>query len=357
MSTEQSSQTGTRFIIYRNWTSLIGVVVASASGFCFVLLMVLDSFAHETSPYFGILTYLVSPAFLVLGLFLFCLGWLVHRRRVARSVSVAALTRFTIDLSSPRDRKRLVAFLAGTAVFLLVSSVGSYQTYHVTKSVMFCGQACHTVMEPQYVAYQHSPHARVECTACHIRPGAKGFVAAKFNGLHQVYATLLGKVDRPINPHDKIHIDQRTCEQCHWPARFAGNLDRTFAHFLDDSTNTPYSVRLLLKVGGGDPTHGPVGGIHWHMNLANKVEYIATDPLRQKIPWVRLTDAKGNVTEFRTREFKDDPAKHLLRTMDCMDCHNRPAHHFRTPNDAVDLAMSGGRISTNLPSIKREAVL
>src|ERR1051326_286304 len=258
MSTEQSAASGTRFIIYRNWTSLIGVVVALASGFCFVLLMIMDYFAHETSPYVGILTYLVSPAFLVLGLFLICLGWLLHRRRVGRNVSGSA--RFTIDLSRPGDRKRLVAFLAGSAMFLLVSSIGSYQTYHVTKSVQFCGEACHTVREPQYVAYHFSPHARVECTACHIGPGAKSFVAAKFNGLHQVYATMLGKVDRPIDGHNKIHIDQHTCEQCHWPARFAGNLDRTFTHFLDDTTNTPYSVRLLLKVRGGDPTPGPVGG-------------------------------------------------------------------------------------------------
>ena len=48
---------------------------------------------------------------------------------------------------------------------------------------------------------------------------------------------------------------------------------------------------MLMKVGGGDPTHGPVGGIHWHMNVGNKVEYIATDEARQKIPWVRMTDA------------------------------------------------------------------
>src|SRR5947207_15729070 len=109
MSTEQPSQSRTRFIIYRNWTSLIGVVVASASGFCFVLLMIMDYFAHETSPYLGILTYLVSPAFLVLGLFLICLSWFLHPRRVARGVSGGVPTRFTIDLSRPRDRKRLVA--------------------------------------------------------------------------------------------------------------------------------------------------------------------------------------------------------------------------------------------------------
>src|SRR5437870_3386132 len=321
MITKPSPNPSMRFGVFRNWLSLAGVVVAAASLFSFVLLMTMDYFAKEESLYLGILTYLVSPLFFVLGLMLVGAGWVTHRHQRARAVPGLSLMRFAIDLSRPKDRWRLFFFLLASGIFLLVSSVGSYQTYHVTKSVMFCGEACHTVMEPQYVAYQHSPHARVECTACHIAPGAESFVRAKFNGLHQVYATVLDKVDRPINAHDKIHIDQHTCEQCHWPNRFVGNLDRTFSHFLDDATNTPYSVRLLLKVGGGDPTHGPVGGIHWHMNLANKVEYIATDPMRQKIPWVRLTDAKGAVTEFRTASFKDDPAKHAIHTMDCMDCH------------------------------------
>jgi len=352
-----SSKTPGRFSRFQNWFSLAGVVLALASLFSFLLLLTLDYFAKEESPYLGILTYIVAPFFCVSGLLLVALGWLVNRRQVARGQPGFSPTRFTIDLSRPRDRKYLAVFIAGSAMILLVSSIGSYQTYHVTKSVKFCGEACHTVMQPQYVAYQLSPHARVRCTDCHIGPGAKSFVKSKMNGLHQVYATVLGKVQCPINGHEKIQIDQRICEQCHWPERFVGNLDRRFTHFLDDTTNTPYSVRMLLKVGGADPTHGPVGGIHWHMNVANKVEYIATDPLRQKIPWVRLTDAKGLVTEFRSPKFKDDPAKHEIRTMDCMDCHNRPAHQFRTPNDAVDLAMALGRISTNLPAIKHTTVV
>ena len=346
-----------RFAIFRNWVSLAGVAVAAASLFSFLLLCTLDYFAHEPSPYLGILTYLVAPTFLIMGLVLIGVGWILHRRQRARAQARGTPFRFFIDLSLPRHRRLLGFFLAIAVVLLLISSVGSYQTYHVTKSVQFCGQACHSVMEPQFVTYQHSPHARVECTACHIAPGAKGFVQAKLGGLQQVFDTVFGEVEKPIKGWERVHIDQKTCEQCHWPKRSVGNLDRTYIHYLDDSTNTPYAVRLLLKVGGADPTHGPVGGIHWHMNLANKVEYLATDPQRQKIPFVRVTDANGQVTEFRTKEFKDDPAKHALRTMDCMDCHNRPAHHFRTPNDAVDLAMSLGKISTNLPAIKREAVV
>jgi hypothetical protein len=42
--------------------------------------------------------------------------------------------------------------------------------------------------------------------------------------------------------------------------------------------------------------------------------------------------------------------------MDCVDCHNRPAHNYRSPEYEVDLAMSEGRIDKTLPFIKREAV-
>src|SRR3954453_4461203 len=146
MSTEPSAKAAFRFGVFRNWLSLAGVVIALASLFSFILLMTMDYFAKEESPYLGILTYVVSPMFFVLGLFLIGVGWLVHHRQRARVSPGLSLTRFAIDLSRPRDRWRLFFFLIGSGVFLLVSSVGSYQTYHVTKSVMSCVQACHGVM-------------------------------------------------------------------------------------------------------------------------------------------------------------------------------------------------------------------
>ena len=207
-----------------------------------------------------------------------------------------------IDLSRPRDRRFLGFFLAGSALFLLVCAELSYHTYHYTESTQFCGQACHTVMKPELVTYYHGPHARVACAECHIGPGATWFVKSKLSGTYQVYAVAFNKYPRPMpTPIKNLRPAQETCEQCHWPKKFVGNLDRTYHYFLGDETNTPFTVRLMLKVGGGDPTHGPVGGIHWHMNVGNKIEYIATDDARQKIPWVRMTDRQGVVTEFRVK--------------------------------------------------------
>jgi hypothetical protein len=362
--TEPSTKPKLRYSPLKHWVSLIGVLVAAASVFSFVLLLLIDLFSAKRNPYIGILTYLVAPMFTLLGAILIGIGWIVHRRRLAHLAPGTSVSAVAIDFSQPKQLRNLIIFLICSALFLFVAAVGSYQTYHATESVQFCGQACHVPMKPQFEAYLHSPHARVGCTECHIGPGAANFFRAKLNGLNQVFQTALDGFPRPIKGHEKIHITQAICEQCHWPNKYVGNLDRTYHRYLDDTNNTPYSVRLLLKVGGGDPTHGPVGGIHWHMNVANKVEYIAydtakktNDPTRQKIPWIRFTDANGKVTEYRTKAFKEDPSKFPMHVMDCMDCHNRPAHQFRAPNDSVDLAIALGKISTNLPAIKRTAVL
>ena len=114
---------------------------------------------------------------------------------------------------------------------------------------------------------------------------------------------------------------------------------------------------MVLKVGGGDPTHGRVGGIHWHMSIANRIEYIATDKERQKIPWVRLTEiSSGKVTVYRLPTFTNDIGQFTIRTMDCIDCHNRPAHKFSSPNAAVNLALDLNSIERSLPWVKSNAV-
>src|SRR5208283_4423137 len=320
MNTEIIGKPPYRPSLLRNWMSLTGLVVVIGSLFSFLLLFMLDAVAHFSNPYLGILTYIIAPGFLISGLLLTVVG--VLRERHKRGGAVGLFPVVQVDLSRPRDRRRMAAFLAGSVFFLFLSAVGSYNTYHFSESVQFCGQTCHTVMKPELVTYQHGPHARVACVECHIGPGAAWFVKAKLSGTYQVYATLAKKYPTPIpTPVRNLRPAQETCEQCHWPKKFVGNLDRTLSYYLPDSSNSLYSVRLLLKVGGDDPTHGPVGGIHWHMNVANKIEYIATDEARQKIPWVRMTDRQGVVTEYRTKEFTNDVSQMPVRRIDCMDCH------------------------------------
>jgi hypothetical protein len=346
--------------LIHNWISLAGIVLATSSFFAVACLIALDFFRGFKNPYVGILTYVVAPAFLIAGLLMISAGalWERHRRRKLEPGVIPALPR--IDLNVPRQRHAFMAVVVVTVVFLLSTAVGSYRTYQFTESVTFCGKTCHTVMKPEYTAYQESPHARVACVQCHIGPGAGWFVKSKLSGAYQVYATLVNNYPRPIpTPIQNLRPARETCEQCHWPQRFFGEVERDFHHYLPDEQNSPWTIRLLVKIGGGDPSFGAVGGIHWHMAIANKIEYIASDPERQVIPWVRLTDRGGHVTVYQSTDNPLKPeqlAAAVPRLMDCIDCHNRPTHIYHSPVDSVDLALYTGRIQRAIPHIKKQAV-
>jgi nitrate/TMAO reductase-like tetraheme cytochrome c subunit len=347
-----------RFNRLRNWLSLAGMVLCVSAAFAFILLFAVDLFAAHANPYMGILAYVVAPMFFFMGLALVLGGYFLETRRIRKGVPRKE-NEFVlnVDLSRKRDRRLMVGFVGGSLGFLLLTAFGSYETYHLMETNSFCGETCHTPMEPEYKAYQHSAHAQVDCVACHIGPGTTAYIRTKLNGVKQMYHQILGDYDRPIqilNPN--LRLAQETCQTCHWSQKHFGDVPKTFRHYLADEENTPFTVQMILKVGGSDPVHGPVEGIHSHMNVSNKIEFIALDDQRQEIPWVRVTDANGKSTEYRTEKFTDDISKHTIRTMDCMDCHNRPAHKFLSPNDAVDQAMAMGRIDVSIPWAKSNIV-
>ena len=226
----------------------------------------------------------MAPAFLVIGLMLALLGAFLRHRQILKTSG--PLPPLRIDLTRPRDRRRLGFFLAGSVAVSAdlrprqLPDLPFHRIGPVLRPSLPRGDEARVD-----VTYLHSPHARVACAECHIGKGASWYVRSKLSGTYQVYATLADKYPRPIpTPVKNLRPAQETCEECHWPKKFVGNLEHTFYYFLSDETNTPFTVRMLLNVGGGDPTHGPVGGIHWHMNVGNKIEYIATDEARQKIP-------------------------------------------------------------------------
>jgi nitrate/TMAO reductase-like tetraheme cytochrome c subunit len=339
---------------FRNWISFIGLIIAVSALFAFLLLFTMDALAKFANPYVSILTYMGVPAFLIAGLLLMFVGaWRERRRRIHGG----AASSLQIDLNNAKDRRTLLSFTFGSVVFLLLTAVGSYNAFNFTESPTFCGDVCHKVMKPEKTTHDHGPHARVACVECHVGNGVSWFVKSKISGSYQLYAVAFNKYPTPIGtPIKNLRPSRDTCEECHWPQSFVGNLERTFNYFESDETNTPYSIRLLLKVGGSDPTRGPVGGIHWHNLPGNTVEYIATDKARQVIPWVRVTDAQGKVTIFKTRNFTNDVTKMDIRTMDCMDCHNRPSHRYLSPERAVNQAMALMKIDPGIPWIKTNAM-
>ena len=342
--------------LLRNYITLSGLALAATALANILVLVVIDVTSDQPNPYTGLLAYMVLPAFLVLGLLLAAFG--IWRERHRRLVAIAGdPMQLNIDLAHPKHQSRLAAFISIVVVFVLLSAFGSYRAYEFTDSTTFCGELCHSVMHPEAIAHDHSAHARVSCVECHVGSGANWYVKSKLSGTRQVFKTILNSYPRPIeSPVANLRPAAQTCEQCHWPRNFWGAQLKVFNHFSSDENNTPRQVRLLIKTGGGDPDNGmAMAGIHWHMNIANKIEY-RSDAKRQTISWVRLTDPKGNVTEYTSGGdlgAKDTPA---VRRMDCVDCHNRPTHKYNPPDRSVDQAMAATRISPTLPYAKQQGV-
>jgi hypothetical protein len=335
-----------------NWVGIFGLIMAGCSLFAALFLIVIDFFHGFRTPYMGILVYLIIPSFVWTGIVIAGVGvWLERRRR-----KKPAAAEVPVEVSDRRRKRHLVVALACTFLFLMLTSIGSYRAFQVTESPGFCGALCHTVMQPEYATYKNSPHARVRCTECHIGPGASWFVRSKLSGLYQVYATVTDIYPRPIPvPVQNLRPARETCEECHWPEQFFGWVELRRQFFLPDKQNTPWSIRLLVHVGGANPTKGPVGGIHWHMIVSNRMEYIATDEMRQDIPWVKVTNLQtGAVTVFESQTNPLTPQQKNLptRVLDCVDCHNRPTHIFDSPYRALDVSLWLSRIDPSIPDIK-----
>ena len=347
-------------LLLRNPISMAGValsVVSLANIFLFVLI---DFIAKRPSPYIGILAYIVSPGFLICGLLLIVLGaWRERRRKDSEQPD--DIPRYPrIDLNDSVQRSAAISFGTFLVVFVMLSSMGSYKAYEYTESVQFCGQTCHTAMHPEFTAYQISPHARVACTECHVGAGASWYLKSKLSGARQLYAVAFNNFPRPIpTPVHNLRPAQDTCEQCHWPAKFYGMQLKVFTHYASDEKNTPRQIRLLIKTGGGDPATGAPEGIHWHMNIANQIDYVAADEKRQVIPYIHVKDMQGRVTEYYAKDStlsRDQIAKADTHRMDCVDCHNRASHVYVPPDQAVDQALLARKLDASLPYIKQQSV-
>jgi nitrate/TMAO reductase-like tetraheme cytochrome c subunit len=309
-------------------------------------------------PYYSILFFFILPGIFGLGLILIPLGAVLRRRKLkAEGGFPAEIPR--VDFRSPMLRRALILFVLLSLVNFAIMGTASYQAVEYMDSTQFCGQTCHTPMQPEYTAYLNSPHSRVACVECHIGSGAPWFVKAKISGLRQLYAVAFKTYSRPIpSPVHDLRPARDTCEQCHWPQKFTGDKFLIHTKYDGDEKNTPATNVLLLKI-GGRTFDGRVGIHGRHLDTMERIEYAASDERRQVIPLVTYTDDDGKKVEYVSTESKATPAELAAfprRKMDCMDCHNRPTHAFQMPERAVDDAITAGRISAKLPFIKKEAV-
>ena len=340
----------------KNSFTFTGSLFSTVSAVCIIWFILAGLIGYEFTPYSGIMIFLVLPTIFVLGIIIILIGIYYDHKKMKKAAELKEIPPYpNIDLNDPHTRKMFSITIIIVLATFIVLSVVFYRSVDFMESVTFCGKVCHTVMEPEYVSYTNSPHARVECVKCHIGPGAPWFVKSKISGIRQVFAVIAHSYHKPIpTPVENLRPSRDTCEQCHWPERFSGDRLKIYTKYDPDEKNTARVTVLDVHIGGGQFGKG----IHsWHIDKTKKTTYIASDRERQKIEWVKVEDGKGNTTIYKSpagQQFNEsDIEKAEKRVMDCIDCHNRPTHIYQFPDEAIDKSLASGLIDSNLPYIKK----
>ena len=340
----------------RHPLAIAGALITTASAVVFIALVIAELIGLFENPYSGLVVFIAIPAAFLFGLLLIPLGMWLEQRKLERHPEAAAGWP-VIDLGQPHVRRRVLLFTALTAVNVIIILIAGYGSLHWMESPTFCGQACHTPMEPQFTAWQNGPHARTACVRCHIAEGAQGFVQAKLAGTRQLAHVITNSFPKPVPPgaHMAPGAQAQTCLGCHQPERVVGDPVHVFREYADDEGNTE-AVTILKMHLGGPSSEGR--SIHWHADPANRVEYVATGEDRQTIIYVKSSDAKGQVKEYRAADATDQMiSSGVRRTMDCIDCHNSVGHPISPAAEkAVDRIIAAGQVSPKLPYARRESV-
>jgi hypothetical protein len=337
--------------------AVLGAALATVAFIAYFALAFGEVFLFQGNPYWGIVLNVVFPAIAIVGLILIAAGLFFKARAMGSGFSFSALAALA-EKRQIRGSYAWQVVVALTTINIVVFGLFSYRGYHFTESREFCGELCHTVMEPEYTVYKLSPHSEISCTACHIGAGATWFVKSKLSGTRQVYAVLTKTYSRPIEtPVHSLRPAREVCEVCHRPEIFHGDRIRVIDHFAPDQENTHTYTVLNVRVGGGGEKAAP-HGIHWHVGREHVVRYYASDRKREKIDWIDLTgpaDQRRSWTRPGQEISEDTIDPEQIRTMDCIDCHNRPTHIYPPPGVALDDLLARKVIDPRIPWIRKYA--
>jgi hypothetical protein len=349
--------------MWRSPLGILGVVLTTVSATLMFIGLIVELFGLTNNVYVPLLAFLVLPGGLITGLILIPIAAYLRRRQW--TTYGIAKDHLQINLSDHRHRKMLIWFIVLTVIFFSLLTVIGYFGYEFSDSPYFCGRVCHQVMEPEFTVYQRSPHAKVACIECHIGPGAQWFVRAKISGLRQVVAVLTNSYSRPIPaPVEHLRPARDTCEHCHWPEKFSGKKVKTFIHFTNDNQKDPQVTEIALHIGGHNKVTNEFEGIHWHVSNNVKVRYLATDEKRLHIAKVKVTRPDGSKDEFVNPDIKipaevnqsEEGENSGWRTMDCIDCHNRPTHTYDLPEERVDFGLLSKKINPDIIGIREDSL-
>ncbi len=340
----------------RHPLAIAGAVVSTASAVVFITLVIASLAGMFTNPYAGLVIFIAIPAVFAVGLLMIPAGMWLERRKLLRDPTAVSEWP-VIDLRRAEVRQTALAIVGLTAVNVIIILLAGYGGLHAMETPAFCGQSCHTPMHPQFTAWSGAVHAGVPCVECHIGDGAAALVHAKLSGVRQLVMVATNSYPRPIPPGAKMPAGAQaeTCLSCHTPGHIVGDRIDVIREFADDQANTETVTVLQMHM---SVSKSSARAIHWHADPSTRVEYVATDAERQTIPYVRVTDAKGTVREFVTKDTKPETIHEAdRRRMDCIDCHNTIGHPISpTPEQAVDRAIAAAMVSHELPFARRESI-
>ena len=336
----------------------LGVAFVNFSFVCIVVMELAMLIGLVTSSKTGLIYYMLFPALFVVGLLLILIGWRQFKKSSEMSAADLLVAQFGADNCKGDFQGSRLFRTVGilTIICVVFFSVISVRMLSFMDRAEFCGNACHSVMSPEWATYQQSPHARVACIECHVGEGTGALIDSKLNGLWQVVSVSLDLLERPIpTPVHQLRPARETCEKCHWPDRFYGKRLKTIARYKHDSSSTVQYTSLSLKVDAG--TSEASSGIHWHIAEENEVRYASVDDERKKIIWAEVRRPDGSYHRYAsTDEAVISKDASSIRTVDCVDCHNRATHIYELPNRAIDERIQKGILDRSLPFMKREAL-
>jgi len=328
-------------VLTGNWISMAGTALVTLAGFSWLFLLPLHISGRANNPYIGLLAFIALPLIFFTGLLLIPAGAALDRRRLAQGISAVTDRRAVW-------RRAGIFFAVMTLANLIIGSQLSYRAVAQMETVQFCGQTCH-VMKPEFTGHLRAPHAAVDCVACHVAPGATGFVKAKMAGTRQLLAVVLNNFPRPIESameSNRLVPSAETCETCHQRGKPMKPALRVITEYTADEANTPTKTVLMMMV---DRIHAA------HLAPGVEIRYAAADRKRQTIPWVEYRSSATGPSEIYVASDAEPDAMAALPkfAMQCVDCHNRAAHSFEVPGRAIDHAMLRGEIPADLPFIKK----
>lgn len=271
-------------------------------------------------------------------------------------------------LRPPRTARGFTGALVGVLALGAVAGLGGEAFQKFSETPTFCSQ-CHT-MKMEVEAHARGVHRNVACGTCHVEPGLVGLVKSKIKGAHQLVELVLDTYPTPItvaNQND-LPSPEKTCMACH-PLSTLENENGPIklvmhARYRENEANTKEMLAVMIRPNGlGDGKESR--GAHWHLEV--KMEYATPPANEQRIDWIKVTYPNGATEQYIASsqvtlssdalpDIKRILKTDTIHTMSCTTCHNRVGHEFPSPEEAVDQAVTEGKISQSLPYVVREGI-